>query len=676
MVWLSFVVCLVFGIVLLIVPGFLLTKLLGADRCVSAAFGPVASVALYNSLSVVFGALGVPCGLFSLVVLPVAVLACVYIATRARRAALCESLCMSPALSEKPFARISLSWAGLCALASVACTLFVASVFYVPYLGSPDNLMCAYDNAYHLTRLRSFAESCNYSSLAGGYYPSAWHCLGALIMSTMGCSATLAAQAASLSFVFCAYSLGMSVLLGTLFPDKRRRVLLGSLFCACTWFFPWEILLYGPLYPNMASFSLMPAALAVFLRMFRENTILRERISCAVLFVLSLTAFVFAQPNTIFFSGIFVVPFLMRRIRETFVRVIKRKGALAFGVAAEALFALLCVMIWVGALSLPFMQPLVNYERDVPLSFGGALTKLLTFQFVIWRPQYLLFILLLVGCLRTLTDHRGRWLVLSYGLIAFVYLASVSFSGQLRGYISGFCYNDYCRTAACVCIVCVPLVANGIDFCIGLVGLLARMVSKKFSRSDEKCIVLAFQGLSLIAIAAFNYFPLLVDWHFTSWGFDTVSFETEASYQHEDNIYYEPKERAFVDEVKRIVGNELVFNQPYDGSVFSYAVNGLNVVFPRYGFLEDGSDEYYLMINLCDVAKDDSVAAAVKRLGVRYVMQLDQGSSMTGMNKDGWTYDVGYEPKEWIGINSIRDDTPGFKLVLSEGDMRLYQIEL
>ena len=33
------------------------------------------------------------------------------------------------------------------------------------------------------------------------------------------------------------------------------------------------------------------------------------------------------------------------------------------------------------------------------------------------------------------------------------------------------------------------------------------------------------------------------------------------------------------------------------------------------------------------------------------------------------------DENDWKGITSITDTTPGFKVVLSEGDMRLYEIE-
>ena len=37
-------------------------------------------------------------------------------------------------------------------------------------------------------------------------------------------------------------------------------------------------------------------------------------------------------------------------------------------------------------------------------------------------------------------------------------------------------------------------------------------------------------------------------------------------------------------------------------------------------------------------------------------------------------YLFSYYPDQWTGIDAINDQTPGFEVVLSEGDMRLYRI--
>ena len=54
-----------------------------------------------------------------------------------------------------------------------------------------------------------------------------------------------------------------------------------------------------------------------------------------------------------------------------------------------------------------------------------------------------------------------------------------------------------------------------------------------------------------------------------------------------------------------------------------------------------------------------------------YVLLLDQGVSR---KKGTWLAQY-KDPESWRGIDSITDDTPGFKPILSDGEMRLYEIE-
>ena len=61
---------------------------------------------------------------------------------------------------------------------------------------------------------------------------------------------------------------------------------------------------------------------------------------------------------------------------------------------------------------------------------------------------------------------------------------------------------------------------------------------------------------------------------------------------------------------------------------------------------------------------------AVESIGAEYVLQLDQGEPDVESPRL-FTYENG---KKWRGIDGIRDDTPGFEVVLAEDDMRLYKI--
>lgn len=52
-------------------------------------------------------------------------------------------------------------------------------------------------------------------------------------------------------------------------------------------------------------------------------------------------------------------------------------------------------------------------------------------------------------------------------------------------------------------------------------------------------------------------------------------------------------------------------------------------------------------------------------------MRLDSGADhASGLRTKGYRY----KPEDWAGIESVTDETPGFEVVLADGDMRLYKI--
>ena len=66
---------------------------------------------------------------------------------------------------------------------------------------------------------------------------------------------------------------------------------------------------------------------------------------------------------------------------------------------------------------------------------------------------------------------------------------------------------------------------------------------------------------------------------------------------------------------------------------------------------------------------DEEVRNTAKELDVHYVLQLENPAS-SGVIGDN------YKMGTFRGVSEITDDTPGFEVVLSEGNMRLYKITL
>ena len=112
-----------------------------------------------------------------------------------------------------------------------------------------------------------------------------------------------------------------------------------------------------------------------------------------------------------------------------------------------------------------------------------------------------------------------------------------------------------------------------------------------------------------------------------------------------------------------------MLNAPHDGSAFAYGLYGIDtLVRDWYGF-DEGTDMALVAYRIDKIATDGEVAAAVDRLGIEYVLRLDAPDQGTPT-----IYQSAYDPDAWAGIYAIQDDTPGFEVVMSADDMRLYRI--
>ena len=121
----------------------------------------------------------------------------------------------------------------------------------------------------------------------------------------------------------------------------------------------------------------------------------------------------------------------------------------------------------------------------------------------------------------------------------------------------------------------------------------------------------------------------------------------------------------------------LVVNVPDDGSAFAYAVDDLKVMYRYlggYGGADEKGDSKFIRDGLANITRSYGVrarrcappapsmcccstraASRIRRAERRYLFTYSDGQN-------------------WQGILSITDETPGFEVVLSQDDMRLYRI--
>ena len=660
--------------VFLFLPGFLAMTKTRLPKAMSLAVAPLLSAAFYIVLAIVYEKLGVTCTWW-LLVIPGMAVAVLIAAVAGRRASSAPSrVLLVSTRGDLAILAMYIGWAVL-----VVVALFVRS------LDGPGAFIQVYDNVFHLSVLQRFVEGGDWSILAvsaydpdrinpievtQGFYPAGWHLMGAMVADCLGLSVPQAANVVNGVLMAVAFPASMFLLMAVLFPKNPAVVKVGAFLVLVFGAFPWFFVMWGPLFANLASFSLVPALAAVFIWTVRALLGKRPSLPGVVLFLAGGIAVACCQPNGIFTTAVFLIPFCV----GTTYCTCTQKGLGSFkSLAFAAGCAVIILAIWCVAFNLPALHDVIWYDRGVGCSKAQALVNVLTLSFGAFTggalsAQLALALAVFGGIALLLFKGRQWWLLGSYALMALIYIASASCDGFIQHFLAGFWYADPPRVSAGMVLCVVPIAAVFVTWLIARVRVVAL---NRFDRRRAEALAGAFVGLVFLVAV---YLP---GFYLSGIGLVNTAFGDVANaLRYHYALFDRPldaDEEAFVEEVEELVGeDELIINQPFDGSAFASSVSGLNLYYrsiDSHGGLTEMDQSRALRLNLKDIATDDNVKEAIEEVGASYVLVLDY-------NEPEISSPHVYPPnvEEWAGIDGVRDDTPGFEVVLSEGDMRLYKI--
>lgn len=680
--WIGLTVAVAFIAVSLLAPGYLLARAAGARRLAAAPIAPALTLIVLEVLASVLYRAGVRASWTTLVALPTLAAAILAVVSRAA-----QPLPPHPAIA--PAARVDGALMALYCLAGIAAVCFV----FLANLDGPSSFQPDNDNATHLGIIRAFADAGSYSSLAASsylsataspmvvpasFYPAAFHILPALAVSQLGCSAPLAENAMITVVIGIVLPLGWCSLVSTASRGNRRMIACGALFCLSTTAFPWRLIGWGPLLPNMLALALIPVSIASFMDLVRS-----PRPVAALRFASCLVAVAIAHPSGAFTLGVLLVPYMAHVLWDLPVRPAARTGSPALWGAARRLArvaALLAVVaiVWWWCFNLPFLQSTVQFTWLAFQSIPQSAASVAGMSFGRPYPQLLVPVLMVAGIAYTLRRREFLWVSAAFFFTAVQWAVSASSDGFSDQLLNGFWYTDYNRLAANAALIGTFLVILGVYALSRALSLLARRIAP--SGSVPARAVEGVLGCALAAWAVVLVFtPKIVPWdvHSDNTAAGDVQVMVNEKYRASMPHGYDAAERAFVEEVKRVIPKgALVLNVPNDGSCFSYAVDGLNVYYRTvslYKWVNDGEslDSSTVRRGLFQIASRDDVKRAASDIGARYVLLLDQGAPDPG---DQDRFIPVFNRGIWQGIDQIGDDTPGFRVALAQGDMRLYEI--
>lgn len=666
--WFEYTACFSVCLAFLYLPGLIALLPLRLNPITLMAISPLLGVACYGVLPIAYGLCGIPCTTVSLF-----------------GPALCVAFLLSfvsvIAARRQSDQRQSIETADVAIVFStLAVSVLLVIVFFTKNLDTANSIFQAFDNGHHLNKIATFIATGNYSSFGfteytvslgsvvspylgtEGFYPSAWHGLVAMCCSAAGANVAVGINAVNTALVAVVFPLGMTYFISCIFKS-RRLTLVASVLVLAVSSSVWDFVSFGPLYPMLYAYALVPSCMGLFVVCFDCDDIFRLMGKIGAI-VLAGIAIVLAQPSGIFFMAIALAPYLVSRIY--FIAKDKVGDRVALYIASGA--AVVVFFLWFVCFRLPALQSTVSFNWPKTESLFQAAIDIAFLSTTDHTIQIGVALLVAVGLTKLWNSKVNRWLVFSYGLVCLGYFLSVSTEGFLKHLFGGFWYTDPHRLGANLAIMATVIACFGIK-CIyqKLVPFIVKHWSTKVAKRYALAILCVY--VALIYLPSFELKGLLT----CNTGFgnyaNTVSQENRIDNSHvltNEELVFSRKALSI------LPASAGVINEPNDGSAFLSSLTGMNVYYRRFSLPSSDAEtkESQLIRNhLSEISYNCDVRSACDKLGLKYVLILDLNE------QDNPHHFWSYFPDQWEGIETIDDETPGFKTVLSEGSMRLYEIE-
>lgn len=675
--WSEFFVACGAGMLLLMVPGFLILRVLGftLGRAICAA--PLFSSVLISLLSIVFESAGIAANPVTMVAVPLAALSALAAAVGILRR------------REKKSEEDDIPLKTVMLYAAIG--LAAGMVIFVKNLDGPASFLEEYDEVHHLNGAQAFAESQVFSFFhstfytpeeiatvspfkVGSFYPAGWQSITALLVQVCHIPATVAANVSNYLFSSLVAPLGFAYLLFVVFHGDRRHMLAGSIVSISFVSFPWMLTRWGPIYPNLAAFCVVPMVCALFIECYRRESLSAKKVTEAACFVVGLIGIALLQPNGAFATAVMLGSFLVQeavqgRMQEKFGLESRKPWHLA-----SVLIAVFGVL-WFLMTKVGPIRPVVAFNWGSFQSPVQAVINFLTLAhadgfFDASSAQLVLGLLLIVGAVEVARSRSdARWLLQSYIFWGITFVLTTATEGLLKHLCGGFWYTDHCRIAAASIISAIPLATEGV---LRAYELLLPLVEAKLCAAKLRFATPLLVCLYLVLVFFPNYH--IPGYANIATGFGHLRASIANGYASGPGMI-DPEEEEFLEQVAEIVPEgAVVANNPYDGSIFVYGAYDIHVVYrgiSDYSLDGDNENSQAVRYGLADYLSDDSVADAVDAIGIEYVLLLKPDTEPVKAFSAG----VGDGLDEWPGLYDIDEDTPGFTLILEEGDMRLYKLD-
>lgn len=518
-------------------------------------------------------------------------------------------------------------------------------------MGRPDGLPHQPDTLFHLNTIRLILETGDASSLhaagltspsGSGFYPAAFHGLAAAVALLTGSEVMLSANATALVAAAAIWPSGCVLLARQVFGAQRLPLLVAALVSASFSSFPFWMMGYGVLWPNLLGYALIPAVLACALAALglAEADVI-GRASAVLAALVALIGLALAHPNALISALLF--GFLI--VGWPLVAWLRRSWRERPALATVAVLAYVSVpVLWIlGPFVVPLMAQVgamnVNRETTPARAFGEAVLN----SPRSWPEQWTVSALAIAGLVVLVRRYRTAWVAAVMGVGTGLYIVAMSYPGRLGSAITGYWYNNPPRLMALLPIVAVVL------------GTAALVELTRWAQGTQGGWR---RWAAPVAVAV--VFAVLTAGNYVT---DNAA-RVRQYYQpttRTGNLLTEREADSLRELARSIPPDAVVAGDPWNGTSLIFALTGTPVLFGTEK-TRTTPDRILLADTLNQAATDPAVCAALERQNVQYV--LTGGSPFQKGRHGSRTFD---------GVNEV-PDAPGFELVAQSGPFDLYRI--
>jgi hypothetical protein len=546
-------------------------------------------------------------------------------------------------------------------LAAVALAAVLVAANFVLGVRDPNLPSQTIDAGFHynavLSVMRSgFPDGRHVGAAAGSavtaWYPPLWHDLTAMVSAIAGVNVAVGANAVGWAIGGVVWPLSMVWLSSRILPHARLLTILAvGLCCGAITLFPYLMLSFGVLWPNVLSLAALPAAIALTLMVFHlmprsphaqddissagvaadgatldevEAAAVRRRVALGpglswwtVLFVgfFGCVGLFFAHPGALFALGIWAfIGSVMLSVRLVVSSRAQGQRQLRRSLLLLLLAWLVAAGLWAAMDLVPALNSVRNFKWAPQMTMNQGLGEVITLSTVITKAHWAFGVATLWGFYRLLKVPRLRWLLASHVFLILLYMLSVGSTGWLTRELTGFWYDDPQRIAALIPMTAVPLAALGITSGADALGrFVGRVSSDVFSRPLSSRWALGIACLGMMAVPAVIYPNQGV-------GQGAAVLQDRYTNLNFKNHMVTPDEQALYGRLaKQIPAGETVLGSPFTGAQFSSIWSGHAVVIPHVS-TNPPKDVALISQDFKSFTTDPAVCAALKRLKVGAVV--------------------------------------------------------